>query len=226
MNSDGSKDASSRTKTQELRIPRELVAPPQTSQSASSHRNTLPDPSDTYMAPQFQESFNQLARATMNQINRTSGRTLGKDVPSQRTDCSLSNSERTSRAIVPASPTRGKTALRSHVVDIRKNLAFRNFFVQVAAEHPRACLNGISRNPAVSDQAIPSGNRHLIVGDSLVRDCRVFRRSLCGPGHQDDGVSEWGPGGYFDSDVGHQRYLEGSCYPREQVGTSGGLLFE
>ena len=62
VNSDGSKDASSRTKTQELCIPREPVASPQTSQSASSHRNTIPDPSDTYMAPQFQESFDQLAR--------------------------------------------------------------------------------------------------------------------------------------------------------------------
>ena len=41
VNSDGSKDASSRTKTQELCIPREPVASPQTSQSASSHRNTI-----------------------------------------------------------------------------------------------------------------------------------------------------------------------------------------
>ena len=40
MNSDGSKDAPSRTKTQELCIPREPVAPLQTSQSASSYRNT------------------------------------------------------------------------------------------------------------------------------------------------------------------------------------------
>ena len=125
---------------------------------------------------------------------------------------------------MPASPTRDETALRSHVMDIRKNLAVRNFFLQVAAEHPRACLNGMSWNPAVSDQAIPSGSRHLIVGD--VRDGRVFRRSLFGPGHQDDGVSDWRPGGYLDSDVGHQRYLKRSCYPREQMGTSGGLLFE
>ena len=58
MNSDGSKDAPSRTKTQELCIPGEPVAPRQTSQSASSYRNTIPDPSDTYMAPQSQESFN------------------------------------------------------------------------------------------------------------------------------------------------------------------------
>ena len=54
MNSDGSKDASSRTKSQEPCIPREPMAP---SQSASSHRNTIPDRSDTYIAPQFQGSF-------------------------------------------------------------------------------------------------------------------------------------------------------------------------
>ena len=75
MNSDGSKDASSRTKTQVLCIHREPVAPTQTSQSASIHRNTILDPSDTYMAPQFQKSFNQVVRAAMNKINGTSGRT-------------------------------------------------------------------------------------------------------------------------------------------------------
>ena len=42
--------------------------------------------------------------------------------------------------------------------------------MQVAAEHPGACMNGMSCNPAISNQAILSENRHLIVGDSLVRD--------------------------------------------------------
>ena len=157
MNSDESKDAPSRTETQELCIAREPVDPPQTSQSASSYRTTIPEPSDTYMAPQFQESFNQIAKAAMNEINRTSGRTLGSAVTSQRTDRSSSNSERTSRAIVPAGPTRGEAALRSRVVDIRKHLAVRSFLLQVAAEHPRTCL-------------IPSGSLHLIVGDRLGRD--------------------------------------------------------
>ena len=55
-------------------------------------------------------------------------------------------------------------------MDVRKNLAVSNLFLQVAAEHPRACLNGMSWNPAISDQAIPPGSRHLVVGDSLVRD--------------------------------------------------------
>ena len=55
-------------------------------------------------------------------------------------------------------------------MDVRKNLAVRNLFVQIAAEHPRACLNDMSWNPAISNQAIPLESRHLIVGDSLVRD--------------------------------------------------------
>ena len=169
MNSDGSNDASSRTNTQEPCIPREPVAPSRTSKSASSHRNTIPDPSDTYMAFQYQESFNELARAAINEISKASGRMLGRAVSSQRTDRSLSSSERTSRAIVPAGPTRVDTTLRSRVVNIRKNLTVRNFFLQVAAEHFRACKNGMSWNPAVSDQVIPSGNRLLIVGDSLAR---------------------------------------------------------
>ena len=46
----------------------------------------------------------------------------------------------------------------------------RHQFTQVAAEHPRACLNDMSWNPATSDQVIPPGSRHLIIGDSLVRD--------------------------------------------------------
>ena len=46
----------------------------------------------------------------------------------------------------------------------------RHQFPQVAAEHPRACLNDMSWNPATSDQLIPPGNCHLIIADSLVRD--------------------------------------------------------
>ena len=71
---------------------------------------------------------------------------------------------------MPTGPTRGETALRSRVVDVRKNLAVRNLFLQVAAENPRACLNGMSLSPAISNQAIPPGSRHLVVGDTLVRD--------------------------------------------------------
>ena len=40
----------------------------------------------------------------------------------------------------------------------------------MATEHPRTCLYGKGWNPAISNQAIPSGSRHLVMGDSLVRD--------------------------------------------------------
>ena len=59
--SDGSRDKLPRTKAQKLCTPREPGAPRQILQSALSSRNTIPDPSDTYLTPQFQESFNQVA---------------------------------------------------------------------------------------------------------------------------------------------------------------------
>ena len=105
----------------------------------------------------------------MNEINRTTGRTLGRVVPSQRLDRSSSSSERIPRAKVPTGTTHGGTTQKSRVVDIRKNLTVRNKFVQVAAEDPRACLNDMGWNPAISNQAI-SWSRHLVVGDSLVSD--------------------------------------------------------
>ena len=168
--SEASRDTRPRTRAQELCAPREPEAPQQTSQSAPNSRNTIPDPSGTYLAPQFQESFNQVAKAAMNEINRTTSRTLGRVVPSQRFDRSSSSSERTPRTVVPAGTAHHGTIQRSRVVDIRKNLTVRNQFVQVATEHPRACLNGMGLNPAIINQAIPSGSRHLVIGDSSVRD--------------------------------------------------------
>ena len=120
MNWDEFKDTQSRMKSQELCVSREPVAPPQALQPAASSRNTIPDPSDTYMAPQFQETIEQVARARMDEINQTSGRTLGRVVSSQRMDCSSSNSERTSQAIVPTDPIRGMTTLKLRVVDTSK----------------------------------------------------------------------------------------------------------
>ena len=158
------------TEVLDLRASREPEAPQQTRLSASSQRFTIPDPSDTYLAPQFQESFNQVARATMEEINRTTGRTLGRIVPSQRRDQSSNSSERAPHTMVPSGTAHGRTYQKSCVVDIRKNLMTRHQFTQVAAEHPRACLNDMSWNPATSDQVIPPGSRHLIIEDSLVRD--------------------------------------------------------
>ena len=111
-----------------------------------------------------------MARATMDEINRTTGRTLGRVVPSQRFDHSSSSSERASRTVVSTGTAHGGIFQKSRVVDIRKNLMVRNQFAQVAAEHPRACLNDMSWNPATSNQVIPPGNRHFVVGESLVRD--------------------------------------------------------
>ena len=95
--SEGSRDTCPKTRVQELCTSRGPEAPQQTKQSAPSQRNTIPDPSDTYLAPQFQESFNQVARATMDEINRTTGRTLGRIVPSQCRDHSSNSSERAPR---------------------------------------------------------------------------------------------------------------------------------
>ena len=159
-----------KTRVQELCASRGPEAPQQTQQSASSQRDTIPDPSDTYLAPQFQESFNQVARATMDEINRTTGRTLGRIVPSQRRDHSCNSSERAPRTVASSGTAHGGTFQKSRVVDIRKNLMTHHQFTQVASEHPRACLNDMSWNPATSDQVIPPGSRHLIIGDSLVRD--------------------------------------------------------
>ena len=90
--SEGSRDTRTRTKAQELCSPREPEAPQQTSQSAPNPRNTIPDLSNTYVAPQFQESFNQVA----------------------------SSSERIPGAIVPTGTTHGGSTQISRVLDIRK----------------------------------------------------------------------------------------------------------
>ena len=110
----------------------------------------------------------------MDEINRTTGRTLGRVVPSQRFDHSSSSSKRAPRTVVLTGTAHDGTIQKSRVVDIRKNLTVRNQFVQGATEHPRACLNGMSWNPAISNQAIPLGSRHLVIGDSLVRDLNAI----------------------------------------------------
>ena len=63
--------------------------------------------------------------------------------------------------------------MRSQVVDIRKHFNTRRTFLQVAAEQPRACLNGLepmSWNPATVHQPLPTGSQHLIIGDRVIRD--------------------------------------------------------
>ena len=170
ISSEASRDTRPRLRAQELCAAREPEAPQQSSPSAPNQRKTITDPSDTYLAPQFQKSFHQVARAAMNEINRTTSRTLGRVFPSQRFDRSSSSSERTPGAVVPAGTAHDGTIQRSRMVDIRKNLTVRNQFVQVATEHPRTCLNGMGWHPAISNQAIPSGSRHLVTRNNLVRD--------------------------------------------------------
>ena len=126
--SEASRDTRPRTKAQKLCTPREPEAPQVTSQSAPNPRNTITDTSDTYLPDQCQESFNQVARTTMNEINRTTGRTLGRIVPSQRLDRSPSSSERTPRTMASTGTAHGGTVQKSRVVDIRRNLTVRNQF--------------------------------------------------------------------------------------------------
>ena len=76
--SEASRDKRPRTCAQELCASRGPEAPQQTPRCAPNPRNTISDPSDTYLAPQFEESFNQVARATMDDINKTTGRTWGR----------------------------------------------------------------------------------------------------------------------------------------------------
>ena len=106
----------------------------------------------------------------MDEVNRTTGRTVGRIVPSQRRDHSSNSWERAPRKVASSGTAHGGTFQKSRLVDIRKNLMARHQFTQVAAEHPRACLNDMSWNSPTSDQVIPPGTRHLIIGDSLVRD--------------------------------------------------------
>ena len=107
--SEGSRDTRPKTRVQELCTSRVTEAPQQTQQSAPSQRNMIPDPSDTYLASQFQESFNQVARATMDEINRTTGRTLGRIVPSQRRDHSSNSSERAPHTVASLGTAHGGT---------------------------------------------------------------------------------------------------------------------
>ena len=67
-------------------------------------------------------------------------------------------------------PVPNETRVRSCSVDISKDLNTRRTFVQVAAENPRAFLNGMSWNPATVQQPVPTRSQHLIIGDDLIKD--------------------------------------------------------
>ena len=166
-------DTTTKAKPQELYEPNRVAAPQRVSLRAIS-RNTTADPSDTYLVPQFQEIFDKVAEATMQEIHRAPDRSLGRIVPSLRAGQSPVRRESLTDPTEPAGPVPSETKMRSGVFDIRKDLNTRRTCVQVGAEHPRACLNGMSWNPAFIHQPVPTG-RHLIIGDSLVREMtRIF----------------------------------------------------
>ena len=83
-----SRDTRPGTRAQELCAPREPEAPQQTSQSTSNPRNTIPDPSDTYFAPQFQ------GRLWINDVFQTMLREIEQEL-------------RTTSSLAPTSSTGG-----------------------------------------------------------------------------------------------------------------------
>ena len=115
-------------------------------------------------------------KASMQEINRV--RDLGRIVPTQRAGHSPIRKEKsTENPTERARPVPSGAKVRSRVVDIRKDINTRRTFVQVAAEHPRACLNDMTWIPAAIHQPMPTCSQHLIIGDSLVRD---FNKILVG----------------------------------------------
>ena len=137
----------------------------------SRHHGLLPTQETRYQTPRILISllsFKSHSIRWLEQQWMRSTEPLGRHwvraIPSQHLDHSSSSSERAPRTVVLTGTVHDGTIQKSRVVDIRKNLTVRNHFLQVATEHPRACLNGMSWNPAISNQAIPSGSRHLVKG--------------------------------------------------------------
>ena len=108
----------------------------------------------------------------MQDIHRARDKSLGRIVPSQRVGQSPVRQGETADLTKPVGPVLNGNKVRSRVIDIRKDLNTRSNFVQVAAEHPRACLNGMTWNPVTIHQPVPTGSQHLIISDSLVRDLK------------------------------------------------------
>ena len=93
-------DTATKAKPQELYRPSELAAPQRMS-SPSNARNTIPDPSENCLAPQFQEIFEQEAKATMQEIHRARDKSLGRIVLSQRAGQSPIGRDRITDPIEP-----------------------------------------------------------------------------------------------------------------------------
>ena len=132
--------------------------------------NTIREPSDTFLAPQFQDTIEQVAKATTQEIHRARDRSSGRIVPSLRSGQTTVGRDRMADPSEPTRPVPSETKVRSRVVGIPKDLNTRSTFAQIAAEHPRACLNGMSWSQASIYQPVPTGSQNLIIGDSLVMD--------------------------------------------------------
>ena len=152
-------ETKAKSKSQNLYRPSEVTAPQRVS-SPSYARNTIPGPSDTHLAPQFQAKFERVAKAAIQDINRARDRSLGRIVPTQRAGQSPIRKEKSTNPTEPAGVVPSGAKVRSRVVDIRKDLNCRRTFVQVAAEHPRACLNGMTWNPEAIHQPCLKEPRH------------------------------------------------------------------
>ena len=128
-------ETAAKSKTQELYRPSKMTAPQRVS-SPSNARNTIPDPSYTYLAPQLQENFEQVAKAAIQEINRVIDRGSSRSAPTQRVGQSPIRKEKSTNPTEPADLVPSGAKVRSRVVDIRKELNTRRTFVQVAADTP------------------------------------------------------------------------------------------
>ena len=163
-------DTTFKTKPQEFYGSSDPVAPIRLSSPAVKARNTIPDPYNTYLTPQTHETLKRVGKGTMQDIYRARDRNSGRIVHSHSTDQSPATRGGTLNSAVPGRPAPNEATVRSRVVDIRADFVTRRIFVHVAADHPKACQNGINLNPAAFHQPIPTGSRHLIIGDSLISD--------------------------------------------------------
>ena len=138
-------DTTSKAKLQKRYKPTEAVALPRMSWAANA-RNTKRNLSDNYMAPEFRETFEQVAKATIQEVHRARYKSLGRIVPypKDRSLVCLGARERTMDSPELVGPVTSEARVRSRVNDLRKNLSTRRTFGLVAADHPRACLNGMS----------------------------------------------------------------------------------
>ena len=86
-------DTTAKAKAQELCGPSEVTVQQRMSPPLNA-RITIPDSSDAYLAPQFQEKVEQVVKATMQEIHRARDRSVGRVFPSQRVGQSPSGREK------------------------------------------------------------------------------------------------------------------------------------